>query len=179
MSGEHSFGRCRIASSDDLSVEERETRDMLIAGPRGGVSGPYKIWAGNAPLARTLVELDQHLNTTDSLSTVDREIAVLVTAARWRTRYVATAHAPRAAAAGVSPDAVAKILAGETPALDDPRQQMVYSLCRRLYCGGELSDETFEEADAMLGPRGLSDLVALLGYYTAVALTLNAYAVPG
>jgi 4-carboxymuconolactone decarboxylase len=178
MTGEESFGRYRIASCAELSPEERATREMLIAGPRRGVSGPYKIWAGNAPLVRTLVDLDEHLNTTDSLSAADREIAVLVTAARWRARYVATAHAPRAEASGVPTDAAAKILAGEAPPLTDPRQQLVYGLCRRLYAGGELPDEIFEQADAMLGSRGLSDLIALLGYYTAVALTLNAYAVP-
>jgi 4-carboxymuconolactone decarboxylase len=179
MSGEQSFGRYRITSLDELSAEERETREMLIAGPRCGVSGPYQIWVGNAPLVRTLVDLDQHLNTTDSLSAADREIAVLVTAERWRARYVATAHVPRAEASGVPADAAAKILAGEAPTLTDPRQQLVYSLCRQLYAGGELPDEAFEQADAVLGSRGLSDLIALLGYYTAVALTLNAYAVPG
>jgi 4-carboxymuconolactone decarboxylase len=151
---------------------------MLIAGPRRGVSGPYKIWVGNAPLVRALVDLDQHLNSTDSLSAAEREIAVLVTAERWDARYVAAAHTPRAVASGLPADAAAKIQAGETPVLTDPRQQLVYDLCRRLYAGGELPDETFERADAMLGSRGLSDLVALLGYYTAVALTLNTYAVP-
>jgi 4-carboxymuconolactone decarboxylase len=173
------FGRYRIARSDELSVEEQASRDMLIAGPRGGISGPYKIWVLNAPLAGAMADLDQHLNTTGSLSAADREIAVLVSAERWDSGYVAAAHAPRAAASGVPEQAVEQILAGDTPRLPDPRQQLVYSVCRQLYAGGVLPVEMFEQATVMLNPDGLSDLIALLGYYTAVALTLNAYAVPG
>jgi 4-carboxymuconolactone decarboxylase len=152
---------------------------MLIAGPRGGVSGPYKIWVLNAPLASALADLDQHLNGAASLSAADREIAVLVSAERWDSGYVASAHTSRATASGVPERAVEQILAGETPRLPDPRHQLVYSVCRQLYAGGPLPVEMFEQATAVLNPAGLSDLIALLGYYTAVALTLNAYAVSG
>jgi 4-carboxymuconolactone decarboxylase len=179
VSDERSFGRYRAASGDELSHKEREARDFLTTGPRGGVSGPYRIWVSNLPLARALVELDQHLNATETLSAAEREIAVLVTAARWDAPYVATAHVPRAAASGVPADAVERILAGDDPALREPRQQVVYSVCRQLYAGGELPEEIFDRATALLGAHGLSDLIALLGYYTAVALTLNAYAVRG
>jgi 4-carboxymuconolactone decarboxylase len=179
MSDERPFGRHRTASGDELSPEEREARDLLTSGPRGGVSGPYRIWVSNPPLVRALVELDQHLNGTDALSAAEREIAVLVTAARWDARYVAAAHLPRAAASGVPPDAAERILAGDDPALPEPRQQAVYNICRQLYAGGELPEEIFKRANALLGARGLSDLIALLGYYTSVALTLNAYAVRG
>ena len=72
-----------------MSADERVNREMLIAGPRGGVTGPYKIWVRNGPLVRALVELDTHLNSTGSLSASDREIAILVCAERWNAAYVA------------------------------------------------------------------------------------------
>jgi 4-carboxymuconolactone decarboxylase len=179
VSDERSFGRHHPASGDEPSPEEREARDLLTSGPRGGVSGPYRIWVSNPPLVRALVELDQHLNSSDALSAAEREIAVLVTAARWDARYVATAHVPRAATSGVPAGAAERILAGDDPALPEARQQVVYSVCRQLYAGGELPEEIFKRANTVLGARALSDLIALLGYYTAVALTLNAYAVRG
>jgi 4-carboxymuconolactone decarboxylase len=79
----------------------------------------------------------------------------------------------------VSSDVVAAVLAGEPPTFAAPRQKLVYDLTRELLDGGVLSDGTFERAIEALGHDGLSDLIAFLGYYTAVALTLNAYAVPG
>jgi 4-carboxymuconolactone decarboxylase len=179
MSNESSFGRYQVASDAELSDEERATRDMLIAGPRRGVTGPYRIWAANGPLARTLVDLDQHLNTTSSLLPADREIAVLVTGQRWRADYVLTAHASRARESGVPAEAVADIVGGVPPVLTDPRHGLVYAVCQRLYDDHGLSDDLFRRASEMLGTRGLTDLLALLGYYTAIALTLNAYSVSG
>jgi 4-carboxymuconolactone decarboxylase len=79
----------------------------------------------------------------------------------------------------VPTDAVADIVAGVPPVLADPRHGLVYAVCQRLYDDHGLSDDLFERASDMLGTRGLTDLLALLGYYTSIALTLNAYSVPG
>jgi 4-carboxymuconolactone decarboxylase len=162
-----------------MSADEVANREMLVAGPRGGVSGPYKIWVRNGPLVRALVDLDTHLNSIRSLSALDREIAILVCAEHWDAAYVARAHAPRAVECGLPAHVVAAVLAGQLPAFSDPRQELVYNLTRELYAGGVLSDAMFERAIGVFGHDGLSDLIAFLGYYTAVALTLNAYAVPG
>jgi 4-carboxymuconolactone decarboxylase len=173
------FGRLRVSRKEEVSADERVNREMLVSGPRGGVTGPYKIWVRNGPLVRALAELDAYLNSTSSLSPADREIAILVCAERWDSAYVAQAHAPRAVESGVPGNAAAAILAGQIPSFADPRHKLVYGLTRELYAGGALSEKTFERAIEVLGQDGLSDLLAFLGYYTAVALTLNAYAVPG
>jgi 4-carboxymuconolactone decarboxylase len=164
---------------EQMSADEAANREMLVDGPRGGVSGPYKIWVRNGPLVRALVDLDTHLNSVGSLSALDREIAILVCGERWDAAYVARAHAPRAVECGLPAHIVAAILAGQPPAFSDSRQELVYDLTRQLYDGGVLSDDMFARAIEVFGHDGLSDLIALLGYYTAVALTLNAYAVPG
>ena len=44
--------------------------------------------------------------------------------------------------------------------------------------GGRLADATFARAEATLGRQGLVELVGLVGYYTLVAMTLNAFEVP-
>ena len=173
------FGRLRIPRPEEMDPGELANREMLISGPRGGVTGPYKIWVRNGPLIRALAELDAHLNSNGSLSAADREIAVLVCAERWDAAYVARAHTPRALEAGVSEDVVTGILAGRVPTFTDSRHKLVYNLTRELFDGGTLSDRTFTRGLEVLGESGLTDLIAFLGYYTAVSLTLNAYAVPG
>ena len=40
-----------------------------------------------------------------------------------------------------------------------------------------LSDDLYAEAKAALGERGLVDLIGILGYYTLISMTLNAFAV--
>jgi len=41
-----------------------------------------------------------------------------------------------------------------------------------------VSDATYAEALARFGPRKLVELTSLVGYYTMVAITLNAHEVP-
>ncbi len=41
-----------------------------------------------------------------------------------------------------------------------------------------LRDETYRKAAALLGDRGVVELVTLLGYYAMVSMILNAFRVP-
>jgi 4-carboxymuconolactone decarboxylase len=41
-----------------------------------------------------------------------------------------------------------------------------------------VSDAVFQRARALLGEKGVVDLTGLVGYYTLLALTLNAFEVP-
>jgi 4-carboxymuconolactone decarboxylase len=43
---------------------------------------------------------------------------------------------------------------------------------------GRADDTLFAETKALLGERGLVDLIGIVGYYALVSLTLNAFEVP-
>jgi 4-carboxymuconolactone decarboxylase len=43
---------------------------------------------------------------------------------------------------------------------------------------GAGSDETFERAVAVIGHNGVAEVIALLGYYSAVAMAMKTYRVP-
>ena len=45
----------------------------------------------------------------------------------------------------------------------------------QLCADGHLDAETYAEAQALLGDRGLVELVTLCGYYVLVSFTLNAF----
>jgi 4-carboxymuconolactone decarboxylase len=69
-------------------------------------------------------------------------------------------------------------VAGAVPALPDRRQRVVHDVAMDLADGGALPLPLYEAAVEVLGHAALADLTALLGYYTAVAFTVNAYDVP-
>jgi 4-carboxymuconolactone decarboxylase len=126
-----------------------------------------------------LAALDEHLNSDRlALSAAEREIAILASAVRWRAEYVIGAHVARATAAGVPAAAVVAIVAGEAPVLADRRQRVVHDVATGLADGGALPPPLYEAAVDVLGHAALADLTVLLGYYTAVAFTVNAYDVP-
>jgi hypothetical protein len=51
----------------------------------------------------------------------------------------------------------------------------VYRVAHSLLAQGLLDDALYDEGMAVLGECGMVDLVAILGYYCMVALTLNAF----
>ena len=73
--------------------------------------------------------------------------------------------------------AVAAIKAGRTPELDDPADEAIYAMVSELYDRKEISDPTYARAKEALGEAGVVEIVAIAGFYTMVALTLNAFQV--
>ena len=106
------------------------------------------------------------------------ELAILVVARRWSAHYEWATHAVEAARAGLPDDVIAAIAARRTPALAEGVEQAVYDVAAELVADGVVADATFARADAAVGRQGLVELVGLVGYYTMVAMTLNAFEVP-
>lgn len=147
------------------------------AGRRGTVPANVVTWLAHPELARRAAHLGELVRYETSLPPRLSELAILVVARHWHCAYEWAVHAGEAARAGV-PDAVIEAIGrGATPALgaDD---QIVASVARQLLATGRLDDECHDAALAALGDRGLTDLVAVVGYYTLVAFSLNARQVP-
>jgi 4-carboxymuconolactone decarboxylase len=106
------------------------------------------------------------------------ELAIITTAQFWRAQYEWYAHAPLAEEAGVSASAVEAIRRGETPSFDQKDETLVYRICTELFKTRRLSEPTFKEAVAELGETGLTEVIAIIGYYTLIGNTLNAFQVP-
>ena len=57
----------------------------------------------------------------------------------------------------------------------DTREQAVYDVASALLATGRVPAVLRARATEALGERGLVELVGILGYYSLVALTLNAF----
>jgi 4-carboxymuconolactone decarboxylase len=82
-----------------------------------------------------------------------------------------------AIAAGISPEAVAAIEAGNDPNLPADDEQAVYAFTRSLLTTGRASDEVYAAAQGHVGDQGMAELAQLIGYYCLVSLTLNTFQV--
>jgi 4-carboxymuconolactone decarboxylase len=54
----------------------------------------------------------------------------------------------------------------------------VHRFAAALVAGAKLSDAAFAEIEKALGRDGIAEVLALLGYYTAVALAMKVHDVP-
>jgi 4-carboxymuconolactone decarboxylase len=135
-------------------------------------------WLASPELAQRAQHLGAFLRYDTSLGPRSSELAILVVARHWSSAYEWAIHAGEAARAGLGEAAIAALGAGRRPDLDSPVEEAVYEVATELVAGAGLADATFTRAEAALGRRALVELVGLVGYYTMVAMTLNAFEVP-
>jgi 4-carboxymuconolactone decarboxylase len=173
------FGRYTEIPLDRMTKEQREGYRFLVEGPRGRLPGPYKVWVHNPALLRASAPLGLHFTPGESsLSEREREIAVLVITSRWHSAYPTAAHEKRGAEVGLPAAAIEAIVAGLPASFTDAREQAVYEVAMAL-CGGRLVPQgLYDRSVKTLGHESVTDMIVLMGYYTAVSLTMNFYAVP-
>jgi 4-carboxymuconolactone decarboxylase len=161
-----------------MTGEQRRIHDEIMSGPRGRVEGPLNIWLNSPGLAEVAQKLGAYMRFGSRLAPRLSELAIIVTGAHYKAEYEWYAHVRFAHDAGI-PEAVTEaIRIGGTPDLPDPEQRIVYTVAVELATSHRLSDATHAEAVAVLGVPALVDLIAIIGYYGLVSLTLNAFEIP-
>jgi 4-carboxymuconolactone decarboxylase len=73
---------------------------------------------------------------------------------------------------------VEALITGRPVTFDDPRQQVVYELAASLVVPRFVPLGLYRRAKALLGDAGIVDVTVLIGWFTAVSLTLAAFDVP-
>ena len=179
MSDKGTFGRYPEIPVDRMTPEQRAGYRFLVDGPRGRLPGPYKVWVHNPKLLRAAAPLGQHFTPDQSsLSEREREIAVVVITGKWHSAYPAAAHEKRGKEVGLPAAMVEAIITGLPASFPDAREQVVYEVAMALAGGQLVSQGLYDRAVKVLGHESISDVIVLMGYYTAVSLTMNFYAVP-
>ncbi len=170
----------RIAPLDQNELTARQQELFkAIAGPRGGVvRGPFAIWLRHPELVDKANLLGNHLRQDTDVPRHLSELAILVTARAWNAGYEWYVHEPMAIKCGISRAVVEAIRANNIPVFDNPEETCVYRVAAELHRDKSISDATYGAAIAAMGEDQVIDLVAIIGFYTMVAITLNAFNVP-
>ena len=161
-----------------FSPEQKKVHDAILAGPRGKVVGPLKVWLNNPGLAEHAQALGAYARFNSSLPPRLSELAICVTGAFWKANYEWFAHAPLAIKAGVDPAAIEAIRTGAAPKLTKSDEQTIYDFATELLNARRVSNATFERAKKELGDTRVIDLVGIIGYYGLVSVMLNAFEMP-
>ena len=172
------FGRYEELPLDKMTPEQRTGYDYIVEG-RGRMVGPYKVWMHNPKLVRAASPLGQHFTPeSSSLTEREREIAVIVITAQWRSDYPTAAHEKRGKEIDLGDATVEAMVAGQPVSFTDPREQLVYEVAVSLAHNRIVSQGLYDRAVKVLGHERITDMIVLMAYYTAVSLTMNFYAVP-
>jgi 4-carboxymuconolactone decarboxylase len=167
--------RLEIPDEAAMSPEQKAVCAEAASGPRGRVPAPMIAWLRNPELASRGGRLGELLRFNTSLEPCLSELAILVCARHWTSHHEWTAHKREAIKAGLHTGIIAAIAAHELPVLPDNRALAVYDVSRVLLSTGRVPPAYYEQGISALGERGMVELVAILGYYCMVALTLNTF----
>ena len=141
--------------------------------------GPHKIWICNPKLSETIVPTGAYYQTKSTLSKAEIEIVTNVINGRWLAAYSNYEHEMIGENLGhLAPGKVAALIANLPTSFDDPRQQVVYEFATTLAQPRVVPVGLFQRAKDLITEAGIVDVTVLMGWFTAVSLTLNAFDVP-
>jgi 4-carboxymuconolactone decarboxylase len=173
-----SFGRYDEVALAQMTPEMKEAYEHTMK-LRGIVPGPHKIWLANAKLSRTIVPIGAYYQKESTLTKAEIEIVTVLTNARWHSAYGTYEHEKIAEKLGHIPaETTERLIAGLPAEFRDARQQVVYELASTLVQPHIVPMGLYKRAKEALGDAGIVDVAVLIGWFTMVSMTLNAYDVP-
>lgn len=170
--------RVRDLSREEMDDTQRQVADEAVSGKRGRMPGPLRVWIHSPEMGQHAQRLGAFLRYSTVLGPRLSELAILVTARVWTAQYEWFAHKREALKAGLEPEIIDAIATNQVPSFSDPAAQAVYNYAKALHETHNVSQDLHDAAMTAIGERGVVELVGLLGYYTLVAMTLNAFDFP-
>lgn len=172
-------GRIKLPEPDDMTPAQRKVYDQIVSGPRGTLIGPLRAALLNPVLADRWQRLGQVLRFETSLPAALNELAILVTARRWNSDLEWAIHVRDAGRAGLNPAYIEAIRDCHAPDFgDDAPAREVYEFARQIVQNGHVVDAAYNDIIARWNEVGAVELTAVIGYYSMVAMTLNAHRIP-
>jgi len=157
-----------------MTAAQRAAADEITAGRRGGVVGPFIAALRSPECMRRLQHFGAYLRYDSPIPPHLREIVILLTAYRWRQDYEWVTHEPSARTAGVAPATLDAIRTGTIPASLPADEATMFELCAVLFDDGRVPDVLYARAVDVLGEPGVIDVICAVGYYSTLALVMNA-----
>jgi 4-carboxymuconolactone decarboxylase len=182
--------RLPLLSPTDLSPEQHELYDDMRSGiesnfkgfqaieRNGALIGPWNPWLHFSKFGGPVWDLVRALSGSPTLPRPVREVAILVTGARFHSAYELYAHVLVAEARGLADEKIATIVAGQRPVDLAHDEAVVYDVASALVSGSVLPDLVYRQAVATFGEDGTAELIYLVGLYCMVSVTLNGFDVP-
>jgi 4-carboxymuconolactone decarboxylase len=160
-----------------LNQEQRRIYDE-VKRVRGQVRGPFAIWLRNPELAEYALKIQDLFASRARLERRLLQLMILVSARLATAQFAWFIHESHALKEGISADLVEAIRERRAPKFRREDERLVYDITLELNVTRTLCEATYNRGMAMLGEARMVELVAAVGFYVMVAMTLNAFDVP-
>jgi 4-carboxymuconolactone decarboxylase len=184
-------GRLPWFAPGDLDPSARALYDRITGGPRatgpqafgltdeaGRLNGPFNAMLVSPEVGTALQELGSAIRYKSGLTARAREIAILELSVLRRSAFEWYAHERVGKQAGLTDAEIGALHAGTAAPTFDANESLVRELVRTLVRERDLNESAFAAAEKLLGARVLMDVIALVGYYDLLALSLRVWRTP-
>jgi alkylhydroperoxidase family enzyme len=144
----------------------------------GALMGPWNPWLHEPVIGKAIWDLTLALTAEASLPDNVRQVVILTVGARFDSAYEIYAHIAIAEREGMTPERLASLTADVKPADLTPEESVAFDVAYKLVRGGTLPEPLYGLAFKTFGQHGANEMFYLVGLYSLVSVTLNAYNVP-
>ena len=168
---------------DDLNDEQRTVLEAIESGPRGEgrpgiwMIGPFGAWVRAPGIGQAIQAAGEAIRFNTSLTPNVQEVAICTVGVHHRSRFEFSAHRALAIKAGVSEQALDQLAACEHPDFSGD-EQLSYTIASQMLNQHRILDDTYAHCLAVFGETAMIELVATVGYYCLISLTLNSFEIP-
>jgi 4-carboxymuconolactone decarboxylase len=180
--------RLDLIAPADLNDAQRAVYEAITGGPRasqagtvpivdesGRLLGPFAVMLLTPEVGNAMQQVGAKIRFATELTARERELGILAVAGELRSDFERLAHEPAALRAGLTKAQVNAVLSGLVPDGLAGDEALICRLARVMTADRNLSDEDYETGLATLGEQRLAELTWLVGYYSALALSLAVF----
>jgi 4-carboxymuconolactone decarboxylase len=161
-----------ITSKDQIAAEHRAIYDSIVAS-RGAVQGPFTGFLQSPELAGRLAHLGAYVRFEGSLDMRARVLAAMTVAREFEAVYVWGAQTGGARRLGVPDTTISAIRENHSRGIP-PEDAEIVEFTRQLLRRHRVDDASAKAMQARFGNDGLIQLTSAIGYYSMLAMTVNA-----
>lgn len=180
--------RLALLAAGELDEPQRGLYDAITGGPRasqagtvpitdetGRLVGPFAVMLLAPEVGDAMQQVGAKIRFATTLTGRERELAILSVAGVLRCDFERLAHEPAARKQDLTQEQLNAALSGHVPDGLTGDEALVCRLARVMTAERNLSDADYAEALAALGNQRLAELTYLVGYYSALALSLAVF----
>jgi 4-carboxymuconolactone decarboxylase len=161
-----------ITNKDQVPAKDHAVFDSIVAS-RGAVQGPFTMFLHSPPVAERVGHLGAYVRFEGSLDMRVRVLAAMTAAREFEAMYVWGAQTGGARRQGVPEATIAAIRDNHSRGVP-PEDAQIIDFTRQLLRKHRVDEPLFKAMQARFGNDELVQLTTAIGYYTLLAMTVNA-----
>ena len=161
-----------VTSKDQVAAEHRAIFESIVQS-RGAVQGPFTMFLHSPELAGRLAHLGAYVRFEGSLDMRVRVLAAMTVAREFEAVYVWGAQAGGARRLGVPETTITAIRENHSRGIP-PEDAEIVEFTRQLLRKHRIDEASAKALQTRFGNDGFIQLTSAIGYYSMLAMTVNA-----